>query len=185
MVEQWIVLAENNNYEFSNQGNLRHIKTGRYKKLIPAGSSYYYSIYQPGSRSKPFKRSVARLMRDYFPDEWLNQLRNDELVKPIEGFDGYYITTHGRVFSINSYRWLNSYLSHDYYYSVALGRVPRDIHTLVGRAFLPDYQEGLLICHHNEDLPEPEIYHLNNLFTGNHIENAQDMIDKGRGRWQR
>ena len=58
------------------------------------------------------------------------------------------------------------------------------LHTLVGRAFLSDYKQGLLVCHKDETLPPDEINRVENLFIGDHKINGLDMVSKGRGRWQ-
>ena len=96
---------------------------------------------------------------------------------------GYYITSRGRCWNDRKKKWMpfrqdtkTSRPWGQYYYRNWLGCA----HTLVGRAFLEEYQEGMFILHKDETLPYPEINHIENLWAGTHSQNMKDMWDKGR-----
>ena len=87
-------------------------------------------------------------------------------------------------------RWITPQKIHSHYWGVYLrsGEGKRNchaLHTLVGRHFLPDYEEGMDICHHDETLPYPEINYSYNLWAGTRKNNQRDMIQKGRGNTQK
>ena len=114
-----------------------------------------------------------------------------EEYKPIEGFPGYLISNRGRVYSIKNKRHIttppqpvceghnnpNKFLVKLYNKGK---RHSTMVHTLVGRHFLPDYQEGLLILHKDETLPFPEINYVDNLWVGTQSDNRKDCLRKGR-----
>jgi hypothetical protein len=108
---------------------------------------------------------------------------------------GYFVSNQGRIWSEKTKKFLalspltnerreNQREVESYYYGVALrhnsGQKRYKIHTLVGRYFLPDYEEGLCILHNREDLPYPEINYLSNLRVGTRRDNNRDMYEKGR-----
>ena len=120
--------------------------------------------------------------------EWIKHLKDDETAKPIKGFPGYFITDKGRVYSNHSGKFLKSCLMsktkrrpNPYTHQIKLGhKVSTHIHTLVGRHFLSDYEEGLLILHKDETLPFPETHYVENLFCGTQKDNVKDKFEKGR-----
>lgn len=107
-----------------------------------------------------------------------------ELWKPIDGFPLYEVSTLGKVRSIKTGKLLSSRSSTLHYSAVTLrldGKPKhRWVHTLVGRNFLGDYEDGLFILHKDETLPNPEINYLDNLFVGTKLDNNRDAIRKGR-----
>lgn len=122
--------------------------------------------------------TVAKVIENAFPFHWIEDLDDDEECKKVYGHPNYYITTKGRVYSLKKGQWLKP--SNDYYQSLKIDDVRHGTSTLVGRTFLPDYKEGLVIMHKNENLPQPEINYLSNLEVGTHRDNIDDMIQKGR-----
>lgn len=135
--------------------------------------------------------------------EFIKHLEEGEECRELKQYPGYYITTRGRVWSARSSRFLTpqkqkTYAdkrrgykppAHNrYFYSVCImvggGKyvAPR-IHTLVGRAFLPEYREGLFILHKEETLPYPQINYVENLWVGNNKDNMEDMWRKGRRKY--
>jgi len=116
--------------------------------------------------------------------EWIKDLIDGEEVKPIKNRQGYFITNKGRVFSTKSNKWLKSYKDGHYYWGVCLGRGPGRnsfrIHALVGKHFIPEWREGLDVCHKDETLPFPQVNFVENLWVGTRGENLQDAYDKKR-----
>lgn len=128
-----------------------------------------------------------KLIKTHFPWDWIKNLEDREECCEIKGFPGYFITTKGRVFSFHSQRFLTLFPTNhkgcSYYWSVKLPGVSVMNHTLVGRHFL-DWEEGLLVLHHKENLSPPEVYSLENLWLGTYKDNSLDRERKGRGRWK-
>ena len=116
---------------------------------------------------------------------WIKELKEDEEATQIKGFPAYYVTTHGRVYSTKTYRWLKDYDTDEqsYHRAVMLRENGKytciNVHTLVGRAFLK-WAPGQLILHIDETLPLSEVNHLSNLRVGTHADNMADMASKGR-----
>lgn len=151
-------------------------------KYRPKGASRY-------SRAKPIQRSVYKMLDEVFPYWWIEQLEEGEEIKPIKGFPNYYISTYGRVYSTRrNSGWIQLFFHPPYYYKVGIytesgEQVGTMAHILVGRNFLPEYEEGkgLCICHKEENLPYPQINHPSNLWVGTKEDNNRDMWSKGRG----
>lgn len=179
MTEVWKPIKENPLYFCSNLGNM---KRGN-NLLIPTnGGGKTYRIIVNGKR---MVYSIVKIMREYFPYEWIKYLQDDEEVKKIKGYSGYFITTKGRVWSLWSNDWVKSHRTklkdrENYYESIGLSGDTRHIHTIVGRNFLSDYKEGKIIMHKDETLPFPEVSYLENLKVGDLSDNMKDMWDKGR-----
>lgn len=185
-MEVWVPV-EGTHLLLSNLGNL---KTNRGRMVsLQEGRKWRDSV-----NNKWLNRS--KLMNQYFPDEWRKELdewrkelQEGEIEKPIEGFDGYHITSKGRVYSTFSNKWLkqHKFLPNRYYWGVRLYNPETNtyyntnIHTLVGRHFL-NWEEGLLVLHKEETLPYPEINFVDNLWLGTYQDNSDDMIRKGRNR---
>jgi len=112
---------------------------------------------------------------------WFMNLQEGEVALPIEGFPEYLITNRGRVWSNISDRWLKPGKFNLYYHRVNMGGRLQLLHTLVGRHFLPEYEEGLCILHKDETLPYPNVNFVENLWVGTHQQNAEDRERKGRG----
>lgn len=96
---------------------------------------------------------------------------------------GYYITTRGRCWNVKKGKWMvfrldekRGWGTDNYYYRNWLGYA----HTIVGRAFLPDYEKGKFILHKDETLPFPEINYVENLWVGTNSDNMKDMWAKRR-----
>ena len=114
-----------------------------------------------------------------------------EVWVPLQGWeDLYVISNKGRVKNIKSGVLKRPTPSNKLYYhhGYKFQRTKNEptegssVSTLVGRHFLPDYEEGMYILHRNEDLPFPEVHFVENLRVGSQSENIQEMYDRGRGR---
>ena len=102
----------------------------------------------------------------------------------------YYVTDHGRVISTQvSVRHKEPYIKATppdgpYYHAVGLRVNGRDlktnVHRLVAEAFLPDWNNELMVCHRDEELPPHLIDRPSNLFMGTHSDNMRDAVAKGR-----
>lgn len=93
------------------------------------------------------------------------ELYQNEIWKPIQGFENYYITNYGRVWSTISNQWLKPTLnqrgSYKRYY-VSLGRHnKKQIHRLVAEAFLPNPYNL------------PEVDHKDTNGLNNHVDNLR------------
>lgn len=164
-------------YEISNEGEVRNSTTGELKRENKRTNPRGKTEYKLGYRNI----SLSRLMRENHPYEWIKYLYDDEEVKPINGHPDFYITSRGRVWSMRWYRFLSiSPVKNTYYHSVSLHPTRKQIHTLVGRHFLPEYREGLCILHRDENLSYPEINYPENLWVGTHQDNMDDMNRKNR-----
>ena len=107
----------------------------------------------------------------------------------------YYVTSYGRVARQNKYRkysktdackWLKITPSTHpcgYYYQVRFPWGTSNIHRLVGKLFLPDFSDDLMVCHRRETLPAEHINRVVNLFMGTHSDNMIDAHRKGRKQW--
>lgn len=165
-------------YEISNLGEVRNPTTGN---LLKIGKDNKYKL--SGKRI-----SLVKLMRENHPYEWIKYLEEGEEVKPLKEYPEYFITSLGRLWSMESYRFLLPYKSKQYelHHQYQVGGVSgkrHTIHTLVGRNFLPEYREGLCVLHKEETLSYPEIHYVNNLWVGTLKDNTRDMIEKGRDRF--
>lgn len=93
------------------------------------------------------------------------ELYQNEIWKPIQGFENYYITNYGRVWSTISNQWLKPTLNqrgnYKRYY-VSLGRKSKkQIHRLVAEAFLPNPYNL------------PEVDHKDTNGLNNHVDNLR------------
>ena len=110
-----------------------------------------------------------------------------EVLVPVTGHTGYWVSNLGRVWSeFRSGRWLSQNKSGKYYASVSMGSRQKGggtkfVHTLVGRAFLPHGGTQFVICHRDETLPVNEVNALSNLWVGTISDNHNDKETKGRG----
>lgn len=115
------------------------------------------------------------------------ELYQNEVWKPIQGFENYYITNYGRVWSTISNRWLKPQLNqrgnHKRYY-VSLGRNNKKlVHRLVAEAFLPNPYNLPEIDHKDTNGLNN---HVNNLRWCSHNENmvnelTQENVKKNTG----
>lgn len=112
--------------------------------------------------------------------EWIKYLEEGEECKELKEHPGSFITNRGRVWSMKKYRFLSIKPHHKYYYKVCVGEKTYHIHRLVGRNFLPEYEEGLFILHKEETLPFPEIHYVENLWVGTQGDNMRDRSIKKR-----
>lgn len=69
--------------------------------------------------------------------------------------------------------------THRYPY-VAIKGVKTDVHRLVAKAFIPNPDNKPCVLHADDDPQNPDV---SNLRWGTHLENSQDMVDKGRARF--
>lgn len=119
------------------------------------------------------------------PIWFLMGLMDCEEFVELEEAPGTFLTNTGRLYCSTRDKWIGS-SQIGYYNKVAIYKgshsnmIHRYIHTLVGRNFHPDYQEGLNVCHINEKLPREFIDCLGNLWIGTDLQNAQDAVAKGR-----
>ena len=110
------------------------------------------------------------------------ELLEGEIFLPVAEFPQYSISNYARVWSsLRGGNLIRAYYHHTYVHRVKLGRkYQRKLHTLVGRAHLPEYKEGLYILHKDETLSYPQIHYADNLWVGTHQDNMTDMATKGR-----
>lgn len=113
------------------------------------------------------------------------ELMEGESIKPLTEYPDYSVTTEGRIYSHYTNKFLKPSRDRDYHkvhLRVDGKSYMKHIHILVGRAYLPEYKEGLNILHIDETLPYPQRHSLANLRVGTQSENITDMYNKGRGR---
>ncbi len=166
------------NYNINNEGE---VFTSSGDKLQLIQNSNNPNVYRIKMERGWRYVSLAKLMRDYFPYEWIKYLDEGEEVKPISKYN--YVTNKGRVWSSWWWKWNKPYLSKNppgYYWRINYTKKSIDIHTLVGRNFLPEYREGLLILHRDETLSYPEICSVENLWVGTYTDNNRDAVKKQR-----
>ena len=176
-MEEWKPITGYENYEISNLGRVRNLKTDKLLKPFCQKDSdkITYSLYR-----KPV--ALSTLMRENWRYEWIKELEDGEEATAMKNHPNHFITTHGRIFSLHQYRFLSIFNGSSYYWRVRLDDSVHDIHKLVGREFLPEYEEGLEICHTDEHLPFPQINYLSNLWAGTPQQNCEDRENKGRGK---
>lgn len=68
-------------------------------------------------------------------------------IKPIKGFEDYLITVNGMIWSTKSKKWLSRWLN-DGYWTVALGDYRPQVHVLLVKTFIREYDSNLEECHH-------------------------------------
>ena len=125
--------------------------------------------------------------------QFIEQLDHDEEARPIKGMPkGYFITNKARIFCIGpgfqkAGRWLSpTKAKHPSTYrrQVYMRGKTYNLHRLVGRHFLDGFNESMLVCHRDEELPHPEVNYASNLYLGTHSDNMRDMMSKSRGKSQ-
>ena len=169
-------------YEVSNLCNLRRECYGEVR-VTPVKTTL---LERDG---KKLCITPARVMREFFPYEWIKELEDGEEATPIKGFPQHFITNRGRVWSSYYWRWAKPSNTRSYYWRTSLTnhqtfvRKFYHLHTLVGRHFLPEWEEGLFILHKDENLSFPEINWVENLWVGTPQENVLDAYQKGRKVW--
>jgi hypothetical protein len=178
--QEWRVVRGFPNYEISNDGEVRNIITGKLCKVNENLTKGEGRVYLYESKGVKKTRGISTLMCDNWKYEFIKDLEDDEECKECYGCKGWFITTKGRIFSTHYYRWLEPKHSHSYYWVVNYKGTCHPVHTLVGRTFCKDYQDGLLILHNEEELPYPMINYLSNLRVGTYSDNNKDTWDKGR-----
>ena len=110
---------------------------------------------------------------------------------PIKNYPEYLISNKGNVYSVRSRKLLSPAKmppckghTNPNKWCIKLcvnkKRYNTMVHTLVGRHFLPEYEEGMLILHKDEALPFPEINYVENLWCGTQSDNRKDCVKKGR-----
>ena len=104
---------------------------------------------------------------------------------PIKDFPNYLISNKGEVYSIPKQTFISTPpLPHNNKYAVKLWKEGKrynyNLHTLVGRHFLPEYEQGMFILHKDETLPFPEINYVENLWCGTQSDNRKDCLKKRR-----
>lgn len=175
-------------YEISNEGKVRHGTTKRHLKgrTHSQGLSYRLTSPDDGIGSTPIcDRALSRLMRENWRYEWIKELDDDEVVKPVQGKPSYYITSKARLFSLNKYDWVvpKPHKNDERYETyVRINRQINVLSRLVGKHFLADFDESLFVLHKDEDLPFPNVHFPSNLFMGTIHDNSMDMVRKGRSR---
>ena len=180
----WKLISGTRGYMLSPEGEALS-PSGKLLKLNMLSGYDSYSVVMEDGRRKHI--SVSKLMRETYPFEWIKYLEDGEEAKQVPDYPGFYITNRGRMWSDYRWKWLsNCFHNHPpyYYWRVSWGERGRmtasNIHTLVGRVFLPEYSEGLLILHKNETLSYPEINYVENLYVGTYTDNNRDAVSKNR-----
>ncbi len=162
----------------SNYGRMFQLgKQGRRTAIKTFAASNRNPSYLLRIEGKSTLISLSTIMREHWKFEFIKDLEEGEECKQIMGFPDYYVTNRGRVFSMFAYKWQSIGKKFNYYFGVTLNRKGKFIHTLVGRHFLPDWQEGLLVCHRDETLPFPELNFVDNLWAGTPSETPK-MVSK-------
>ena len=171
-------------YEINLSGEVRNTKTQKVLKITDRQT--VCGTWGLGKTGEKFTwhRSITSLLDEVFPLWWIRELEEGEEAKACYGFPGYYVTTFGRVYSTHQHQWIKLGFLSPYYYQFSLylegERKKCYSHTLVGRSFLPDWEEGLFILHRDETLSYPEINHPDNLWVGTQKDNVNDAMMKGR-----
>ena len=133
---------------------------------------------------KPRAPMPSTLIRENWRYDWIKNLADDEEATPVRGFEGYFITSHGRLYNEKRNVWQKPQEHHVYYdnYVLSLDGKPHNIDasTLVGKHFLEGWNSSLEVCHIDEELPQSERNKLTNLWLGTPKENHQDAVKKGR-----
>ncbi len=181
-MEYWKTNENYPKYLLSSNFNVKHIRTDNILNGN-SGTFGYKTITMRDKNNKKKSFSYTSYMRTFFSYEWIKELQEGEEVKPLKEYSGYFITNRGRVWSMKHYKFLTLHNHNSYYHLVKIGNEgTHNIHTLVGRYFLPEYREGLFILHKEETLSYPEIHFIENLWIGTKKDNVQDMLMKGRNR---
>ena len=107
------------------------------------------------------------------------------MIKIIPGYPNYEVCSEGYIISKKTGKPLAAQqIPGKYHDAVKLfrdgKRFSTNVHVLVGRAFLSEYQEGQQIHHIDETLPYPERNAVDNLWCGDQQQNIKDSIKKGR-----
>jgi hypothetical protein len=190
-MEQWKVITDYPDYECSNEGRVRRISDGFVRKWTDNGKGALTMSFK-GGRNGNTNRTQVYLMRTHWKYEFIKDLYDDEECKVCPDYPDYYITNYGRFFSLKRYTWMDYHVrtakrgfhDRDYHSPVRLTKDGKtfnhDVSRLVGKAFLPDFQENLLVLHIDETLPPKTIHHVNNLKMGTYSDNAKDIFIKGR-----
>ena len=175
---KWKTIEECPVYSVSNEGQVKNERTGHIMKphqYMKSGTRFYLT-----NNGKAYQPTTTYLMRKYWKYEWIKELEDDENCRPVIDLPGYYITDKGRLFSLQSYKWLKPYRGTEYYYVIAMNDKTHTLHRLVGKHFLPDFDENLWVLHDKEELPYPEINYATNLKMGPPQDNSDDMVRKKR-----
>ena len=127
---------------------------------------------------------------DYvYPEEFRTCGHEDEQWMPIEECSDYWISTHGRVWSSISNKFLApSELKKNKYFAVSLpivrhGKtkyVHKTIHRLMAKAFISNIYNEPVVRHLNDDRHDNSIQ---NLAWGDQADNARDCIENGGKDW--
>jgi len=179
-----------NRYEINLLGEVRITRNKKPLKLDKNGRyNSSWGLGYGGGKHR-WGRSINSLLNEVFPFWWIRELDDDEECREVRNFPGYWITNRGRIYSSYHNKWLYGRRGKYYHYELSLYRDNKKykqyIHTLVGRNFLPEYQEGLFILHRDETLPYPEINFPTNLWVGDDGDNNRDRCIKGRsGGWMK
>ncbi len=176
-MEEWRQI-DNTKYWLSNEGVVYKRNTCRKPHIYtPPPTPVGTPVYNIGKN----RYTLPVLMNRYWKYEWIKHLDEDEVAKPIPNTSGF-ITNKGRVWSGQRYEWatINKDVGFEYYECFSLDNKKFRLHTTLGRVFLPDYKEGLLILHRYETLPMSEVNNLSNLWVGTPLDNMLDKVTKGR-----
>ena len=180
-----------NRYEINLLGEVRITRNKKPLKLDKNGRyNSSWGLGYGGGKHR-WGRSINSLLNEVFPFWWIRELEDDEECREVRNFPGYWITNRGRIYSTkHKCGWMYGRRGKYYHYELSLYRDNKKykqyIHTLVGRNFLPEYQEGLFILHRDETLPYPEINFPTNLWVGDDGDNNRDRCIKGRsGGWMK
>lgn len=109
----------------------------------------------------------------------------DELWKPVQDFDGYWVSDHGRLYSsISSSFIYGSPVGRCGHIDISLRknnrRHHRYMHRLVAEAFIPNPHNYPIVRHLDDD---PSNNRVDNLAWGTDLDNIRDCIEAGRFRY--
>ena len=188
--EEWKPVRGFPSYLISNLGRVySQERRGRILKPDKTGVSTLGRVTIKNSYGRKCI-GISTLMSENWKWEWIKELEEGEEVKPVgtlkgKSFPLYFITNRGRVFSLNTYSWCEGGNNQEYYTLVTIrdsegNRYTTTIHSLVGKHFLDNWEEGVCILHKDETLPYPEINYVENLWIGTKGDNNRDRCLKGR-----
>lgn len=120
----------------------------------------------------------------YGPGVTLDDYHLDELWKRCAYFPNYWVSTHGRLYSIYRKRFVYGTELKSGHVDVSLcinkKRYHAFMHRLVAEAFIPN-PKGLPVVRHRDD--DPTYNYVGNLIWGTTLDNVRDCIDHGRFRY--
>lgn len=177
----WKTIKSHPKFLISNEGAVCKASGDPVKPDVRGTRHYFYLGEMSGQRYP-----LSTLMKENWRYEWIKDLEDDEEAKEVIGFPGYFITNKARIYSEKTNQWLlksepgrfkDKEIPH---VVVTLKGNQMSLSRLVGKHFLPDFDENLQVLHTNEKLPWPEVNYANNLHMGTQSTNIEECSKKGR-----